>query len=120
MHRRRKDQELYTRREPSKRISLFSSPLFFLPPSDTLLPSTGLVNLFPRRKWGENRGTVEDVSEEKKERNIQKKEKKRKKEKMEEMSNPRVLSVEEKRRNVGSFFTKNFFVSRRKEKVPAN
>lgn len=55
----------------------------------------------------------------KKKKGINKK-KKRKKEKMEEMSNPRVLSVEEKRRNVGRFFTKNFFVSRRKEKVPAN
>lgn len=39
---------------------------------------------------------------------------------MEETSNPRVLSVEEKRQNVGRLFTKNFFVSRRKEKVPAN
>ena len=58
----------------------------------------------------------------KKERNKQKKEKRkeRKKEEMEETSNPRVLSVEEKRRNVGRLFTKNFFVSRRKEKVPAN
>lgn len=60
----------------------------------------------------------------KKKRGINKKKKKekkeRKKEEMEETSNPRVLSVEEKRRNVGRLFTKNFFVSRRKEKVPAN
>lgn len=116
----KKEDQGYIHGEPSKRISLFSSPLFFLPLSNTLLPSS--LNLFPRRKWGENRGTVENVSEEKKERNKQKKEKRkeRKKEEMEETSNPRVLSVEEKRRNVGRLFTKNFFVSRRKEKVPAN
>lgn len=115
----KKEDQGYIHGEPSKRISLFSSPLFFLPLSNTLLPSS--LNLFPRRKWGENRGTVEDVSEEKKERNKQKKrKKKRKKEEMEETSNPRVLSVEEKRQNVGRLFTKNFFVSRRKEKVPAN
>lgn len=38
---------------------------------------------------------------------------------MEETSNPRVLS-EEGGENVGRLFAKNFFVSRRKEKVPAN
>lgn len=52
-----------------------------------------------------------------KERDKQKERKK--KEEMEETSNPRVLS-EEGGENVGRLFAKNFFVSRRKEKVPAN
>lgn len=106
-------------------ISFLLSPSILSSPYDILLPSSlRCLNLFPvengvRIEGLDCRGCIRGRGEGKKKGINKKRKERKKKEEMEETSNPRVLS-EEGEENVGRFFAKNFFVSRRKEKIPAN